>query len=140
MASPGSRRFVRTGGQSDQCGSHIVQQAGPVTIDRPTAGDEDIVMARQAMKRQQLPRSFAHSALGAVALNGAADLACRREAHADARTVVRPAQDLDRHAAARQRAALGAREKLPTLLQFVDNGDAFPDRGIYGVAHVFRRI
>jgi hypothetical protein len=91
------------------------------------------------MHGQQLSRRFAHSAFGAVALHGAADLAGRREAHADARTVVQPTQDLDRHTAARQRPSLGARQELPTLLQFVDDGDGLPDGRSDDVADRLRR-
>jgi len=45
-------------------------------------------MPGQAVEGEQLPRRFAHPPFGAIALNGAADLAGGREADADARTVV----------------------------------------------------
>jgi len=45
-------------------------------------------MAGRAVKRQQLSRRLAHPPLGAIALDGAADLAGRSKADADARLIV----------------------------------------------------
>jgi hypothetical protein len=67
------------------------------------------------MQGEEQARRFAHPAFGAIALNRAADLAGRCEAHADAGAVVGPAQRLDRHTGARQGPSFGARQELPTF-------------------------
>jgi hypothetical protein len=135
---PRSRRFIGAGGQADQSRPDVVQQTPPVAIDHPASGDEYIVMAGRAVKRQQLPRRFAHPALGAIALDGSADLAGRRKADADTGRLVGPAQHLDRNAAARQRAPLGAGQELPTFLQPIDASVRFPQTWGYGLTNLWR--
>ena len=60
------------------------------------------------------------AALGAVALDGAADLPGGGEAHADVRRTVAPLQPLDHHAAAGLGNAFGGRQELGPPQQTFD--------------------
>src|ERR1700760_758318 len=85
---PLRRRAVAVGGEPYQRAFHIVKQTRPRTGRHAAAGHEHIVETWGRQLRKQEARGLAQAALGAVALDGAADALGGGEAGADQRRVV----------------------------------------------------
>src|SRR5690606_15918431 len=84
------RRPPIVGGEAYQRAFEIVKQTRPGARRRTASGDEHIVVSGPAEQRDHRPGGFTHPPLGAVAVDGPADLAGGGEADANDRLAVGP--------------------------------------------------
>jgi hypothetical protein len=108
------------GGEAYQRGFHIVKQTGPRPRAGSGPGDEHIVTPFPSMKGGQDARRLAQAALGAVALDRAADPARGGEAQAQDIRAVLAVAGLDHHRAARTRQGFGGGEEIGPPAQAFD--------------------